>query len=262
MPHRSIEPPDRANPELLVRWARRYAKSRTLPFLVQWMFIVLMVIAIGFAAFISTAALRIGSPPLFYACIAVIGAMLLALVIFSMTRWGGDHISHITDWLYGSEGYVEYNAKNGSEWRHWWYAAFGGGLVVYHIVGALLISFRRIPLEYLLPFSAVYMVPFLIFMIISQGLGAWAYIWPLLYGLHALLLLLGAPIRFTGPYELLNVVLPVLGYGFVAILVGHAYSRFALSRLKRYARSGFNPADFPLEEDEDEEQERGEGKET
>jgi len=123
----------------------------------------------------------------------------------------------------------------------WVYAA-GIGLAAYHLVGVFLIAFRHLPLEYMQPFSALYMVPFFIAMTISQRLGFWAFIWPLLYGVHALLLVAGVPIRFTDVHlEIFNMIVPVFGYGFVAIIVGHIYSRYALHRLKALVRSGFDP---------------------
>ena len=63
-------------------------------------------------------------------------------------------------------------------------------------------------------------------------------LWPGLYALHAILIVAGAPIVFTGAWEGLNMLLPVAGYGLLAGLAGHIYSRFALRKLKDAARAG------------------------
>ena len=86
------------------------------------------------------------------------------------------------------------------------------------------------------------MVPFFVAMTISQRLGFWAFIWPVLYGLHAVLIMAGVPIRLTAvQLEILNMIVPVFGYGLVAIVFGHLYSRYALRRLKALVRAGFDP---------------------
>ena len=66
--------------------------------------------------------------------------------------------------------------------------------------------------------------------------GPAIFLWPCLYALHALLIVAGAPILFTGVWGFLNVLLPLAGYGFVTALVGHFYGRFALRKLKEFAR--------------------------
>jgi hypothetical protein len=58
-------------------------------------------------------------------------------------------------------------------------------------------------------------------------------LWALLYTLHALLILAGAPIVFHGKWWNLNLALPVFGYGILSLLAGHIYSRVALRRLRR-----------------------------
>jgi hypothetical protein len=59
--------------------------------------------------------------------------------------------------------------------------------------------------------------------------------WPALYAIHAGLLLAGAPIRVEGPWDPLNMLVPTIGYGLVAGLAGHLYSRHALRRLRQAA---------------------------
>ncbi len=232
------------DPRLIVQWARRYAKSRTISFLVQWVFIVAMVVVIGVTAALTNMAYQSGNDVLVYVSVAFMGLMILALTWFSLSPWGGDLVFRITQWLYGEEGYVSYSEEAGEadSGHAWLLTTLGGGLVIYHLVGALLVSLNYLSLHHLQPFSALYMAPFLIYMIRAQGLGFWAWFWPILYGLHAILLLAGAPIRFPGQWTILNMIVPVFGYGLVAIIAGHVYSRYALRKLRRLARSGLDTA--------------------
>lgn len=224
------------DPRLVVRWARSYARSRTISFLVQWVFIVVMVLGIGVAAGLTQTAHTQGNTMLFGFSVACMCLAILTLVWFSTSRWSGELIFNITNWLYGREGYVSYSGAPGHDTFPLWLTVMGGGLVVYHLVGALLISFNYMDIRYMQPYSAAYMTPYLMVMIVYQGLGFWAWVWPVSYGIHALALLWGVPFRFGERHELLNIIVPVFGYGLAAILFGHVYSRYALRQLKRLTR--------------------------
>lgn len=102
-----------------------------------------------------------------------------------------------------------------------------------------------IPIRYMQPVSALYCVPFLVILsfLMRPAVGRLALLWPALYGLHAILIVAGVPILMTGKWEGLNVLIPVAGYGLLSGLVGHLYSRYALRRLKRAARSGLAGGD-------------------
>lgn len=236
------------DPRLIVRWAQRYARSRTISFLVQWVFIVTMVMIIGIAATLTNKTYRPESMGLFYLCIVSMVLSILAMTWFSVSKWGGEVIWRITQWLYGDEGYAAYLGDRHDGPTPWWVTALGGGLVVYHLVGAILVSFRILPLAYMQPFSAAYMAPFLALMILYQRLGFWAWIWPIFYAAHGVMMVMGLPIGFPGQWQLLDMAVPVFGYGLIAILTGHVYSRFALQQLKRLTRDGL--IDAPAEEDD------------
>lgn len=235
---RSAPPLQPGDPRLIMRWARRYAKSRTISFLVQWVFIVAMVVIIGVTANLTSLSYRQENMGLFSVSVAAMFLSIIALTWFSVSPWGGELIYRVTQWLYGAEGYVEYTADQHKGPIPVWLSALGGGLVIYHLVGALLVSFRWLNFENMQPYSALYMAPFLMVLILYQGLGWWAWIWPFLYAVHAVLMLLGYPVSFHGRWMILNMVVPVFAYGLFAILVGHVYSRWALWNLKRVARQG------------------------
>lgn len=92
------------DPRLVVRWARRYARSRTISFLVQWAVIVPMVLAVGLAASLTNTAYRTGNMGLFALSMTFMGLVVVALAWFSLSRWGGELIWRVTQWLYGEEG--------------------------------------------------------------------------------------------------------------------------------------------------------------
>jgi hypothetical protein len=251
----SFEPGD---PRRIMRWARRYAKSRTISFLVQWVVIVVIVSVVGIAAGLTNEAYRAGNMGLVTISVVAMAMSILALTWFSASAWGSEVVWRVTQWLYGREGYVAYESDAHPGPLPWWLTALGGGLVVYHLLGALLVTFNKLPLGLMQPYSALYMAPFLGLMIYYQRLGIWAWIWPVLYAAHAVAVLQGWHVVFRGQWQMLNMVGPIFGYGLVAILVGHAYSRFALWQLKRLTRSGM-PAWSPEDEDRDEADPPGSG---
>jgi len=245
------EPMPMEDPREIAKWANRYAKSRTIPFLIQWVFIVLLAVVLAGMAYLTMTAYRTDDTMWFLVSAASIVVMIVVLAWFIAPRWGGERIYRISQWVYGEEGYAAYLGGNVEEdiTASRWVYVVGIGLVLYHLTGALLIASRHLALEHMQPFSALYMVPFFVAMSISQRLGFWAFIWPLLYGLHAVLILAGAPLRFTSVnLEMLNMILPVFGYGLVALVVGHVYSRYALHRLKGVVRKGLEAGAEEAEE--------------
>lgn len=237
MNRKSSSPPesrDLVDPRAIALWASRYARSRTISFLVQWVLVVFMVAVIGVAAGLTSSAYEQGNLGLFTLSVALMGVVFLVMAWFSLSQWGADLVWTVTMWLYGKEGYAE---ASGREPMPPWLTALGGGLVAYHLVGAILVSFGLLRLQWLQPFSALYMTPYLCALIVRQRLGWWAWIWPTLYGLHAVALLAGLPMRFPPPWRLLDLIVPVFGYGLLAILAGHVYSRYALRRLKQLTRA-------------------------
>lgn len=251
MPAAHATPPlEPGDPRRIMRWARRYAKSRTISFLVQWVVIVVIISVVAIAAGLTNQAYRAGNMGLVTISVAAMALSILTLTWFSASAWGGEVVWRVTQWLYGREGYVAYESDAQPGPLPWWISGLGGGLVVYHLLGAMLITFNRLPLNLMQPYSAVYMAPFLGLMIYYQRLGIWAWIWPVLYAAHAVGVLLGWHVVFSRPWEMLNIVGPIFGYGLVAILVGHAYSRFALWQLKRLTRSGLPDWSPEYEEDD------------
>jgi hypothetical protein len=91
--------------------------------------------------------------------------------------------------------------------------------------------------RFMQPVSALYVVPFVTFLILVQRpmSGYLMLIWPALYAVHAILILAGGP-TFRGRWDVLNMLIPTAGYGLFSTLIALLYSRYALFRLKRLAR--------------------------
>jgi len=103
-------------------------------------------------------------------------------------------------------------------------------------VGLGLLGF--LPVRLMQPISALYVVPFVCYLGLKTRrlrIGSpFMFLWPALYAMHAVLLVTGVPIGM-GP--MLDMFVPTVGYGLLAALSGHVYSRVALRRLRRLAAS-------------------------
>jgi hypothetical protein len=102
------------------------------------------------------------------------------------------------------------------------------------------------PEKYMQPVSAIYLVPFLVilWLLMRPMVGPIALLWPALYTLHAVLILIGVPILFTGPWDPLNMLIPTVGYGLIASLIAHIYSRIMLRRLRCMTRGNLSVEEF------------------
>ena len=114
------------------------------------------------------------------------------------------------------------------------------------VIGSVFLGMKDfIKIKYMQPVSALYVVPFMVFLYFWQRpkIGHLALLWPTLYGIHAVLIVVGVPILFTGNLIPLNMILPVFGYGFLTYIIGHIYSRYALKKLKEAAHLEENATD-------------------
>ena len=221
------------------KWTRRYAQSRTLPFLVSLVVFVLLFAANGISALLVGRAFQSGNMLAVGISIGALVVALTATAFFSIPKWGGKLIIRIAGRLYRSEGYATLSPPSPIH-KHPWPVKVAGFLFGACILTSVALGvLGYIPIKYMQPVSALYCVPFLVFLGFwfrpMAGPGPFGLIWPLLYALHAILVVAGAPIQFTGGWESLNMLIPVAGYGLLCGLIGHIYNRFALSKLKRLA---------------------------
>ena len=216
------------------RWTRRYAQNRTLTVIA-----LLAIFCVGFAVFgglsyLTGWAYHAGRRTLAVSSMLVLCGFAVWWLWFSFI--GGARIMRgLSERLYQGEGGVSVGAGAGRvEGKGVQLAAFVFMFCVIASVGLGFLGF--IPIGLMQPVSALYSVPFLCYLGVKlHRLGAgspFIFLWPALYGIHAILLVTGVPIGM-GP--MLDMFVPTVGYGLVAALAAHVYSRYALRKLKRLA---------------------------
>jgi len=215
------------------KWARRYAQNRTLAVVAA-----LVIFALGSCVF--------GGLSLLTAWAYVVDKRVLAgasmLVLCGFAVWwlwfsfvGGVRIMRsISARLYRGEGSASVGLPLGPGAMSHPPTLIGFVFMfcVLASVGLGLLGF--LPTRYMQPISALYVVPFLCYLGLKmRRIGSpFMFLWPGLYVIHAVLLVAGVPIGM-GP--MLDMFVPTVGYGLVATLSGHVYSRIALRRLRRLA---------------------------
>jgi len=232
------------DPRELSRWVRLYAQNRSLPMVASLVIFVVFSVAIGGGSYLAGAAYLTGHMVLFAACIVELVFVIAALIYVSVPQWGGKRMEQLAKRLYAKEGQVAVATTQVAGRRR-------AGLLLGLVFGACIVAslilglLGYIPHKYMQPVSALYVVPFLVVLnvLMRPAVGWLMVLWPALYALHAILIVAGAPILFTGEWDGLNMLIPVAGYGLLAGLVAHIYSRFALHRVKRLARMGLPGAD-------------------
>ncbi|MCK4323816.1 MAG: hypothetical protein KAW89_04750 [Armatimonadetes bacterium] len=230
------------------KWTRRYAQSRTLPMLVLFaIYVVATAVFSGFCYLMFTAGALARGPAVAVAALLLIGGFAgcaTAGVIWIMRR--------MSERLYRSEGAVSPGPSPGENmsWRSPVVALVFTLVFMFCLTASVALAIREVvPMRYMQPISALYIIPALVYMgIIQRGaVSPFMVLWPALYALHAILLVAGAPIHFGAILGMLNIFVPVVGYGVIAALAAHIYSRYALRRLRTLATSPETP-DQSIEE--------------
>jgi len=218
-------------------WVRKYAQNRTIPFLVSMAIFLLLFAAISIPSYLGGRAYLSGNMPALGICIFSLVIACVALFFFSVPKWGGKLIEKISRRLYGDEGVTTLPPPARIK-KYRWVGGVAGLVFASCVVGSVQLGMLGfIPIEYMQPVSALYVVPFLVFLIIWQRpmISLLSLLWPILYALHAILVVMGVPIQFSGKWTSLNMLIPVAGYGILCGLLGHLYSRYALKKLKEAA---------------------------
>ena len=219
------------------KWTRKYAQNRTIPVLIALAINLCLFAGIAIPSYFGGKAYKSGNFVLFWICIFVLAVAMISLVFFCVPKWGGKFIARISRRLYNREGDVLIAIPKTIKKKQWvgYVVAmvFGSCVLISVILGLL----GYLPIKYMQPVSALYVVPFLVFLYLWQRpiIGPLALLWPILYAIHAILVVAGVPIQFGGPFVFLNMLIPVAGYGILCGLTGHIYSRYALKKLKTAA---------------------------
>lgn len=228
------------DPRKIGKLSRSYAQNRSLGVVVFMVLFLVLFVSISVPSYFGGMAYRDGQWGIFCVCMAILMVALVGTVYLAVPRWGSKLIERITERLYAGEGNAQLSCPMSS----------GRKLVGWCLVAIFLVcvpvtvelGFLDVfPEKYMQPVSAIYLVPFLVAIWLLQrpAVGPIALLWPTLYALHAVLILTGIPILFTGPWDWLNMLIPTVGYGLLTGLLSHVYGRFVLRKLRRIAREGF-----------------------
>jgi hypothetical protein len=220
---------DKRDVREIPKWARRYSQNRTLSSIVFQVIFIFGASMFGGLSYLTGLAYVRDQRTLAAAGVLALSAWTVFWVWFSL-RGARRMLPKITTWLYRGEGQVspDQSASLVSDPKPTW-AVFVFGFCVLASVGLGLLGF--IPVRLMQPVSAVYVVPFMLYLGWTQRTSGSPFMlaWPLLYGIHAILLALGI-LPSLGP--MLDMFVPTVGYGLIAGLAGHIYSRIALRRLR------------------------------
>jgi hypothetical protein len=215
-------------------WSRRYARSRTMGVIVSLAIYSVGFVGLGLLWHGAGLAYRSESWVLLSLCIVGLAPAHILIVYVSLTKSGMTRFEQFVNRYYTNEGTVQIEYYLSRKWMMR-LGVLSGFVFGSCIIGNVALGlFGYVSLKYQQPQSALYLVPFLVMLwyLMRPQLPAFALLWPGLYGLHAILVVAGAPIQFTGSLTALNMLLPVVGYGLLSALIGHAYNRYALRKLK------------------------------
>jgi len=217
------------------KWSRRYAHNRTLPVLVNLGLNLVAFVAIGGSGKLAAREGQAGHKLMAVAFVVVsLAACALWIWLVKTRRHLHRFIHALSDQLYGAEGTAVAPAKpRGCSRAH----------LVVAIAFALCVTLQVLAgfafettIRYVVPIMAAYSIPFLLYVLTRQGGRAAPFmlLWPGLLLIHAALALAGVH-PFSDEPNLVNVLVPAFGYGAIAALASHVYSRVALRRLRSLA---------------------------
>jgi len=219
-------------------WARTYARNRTLSVAVAMVAFLGGCALFGGLSLLAAWAYKAGHSLLAAGAIAALAVFAVWWIWFCFVG-AARLLPRVTERLYRTEGQVSIGAPREGEQgcppvSLWVALVFSLCVAASVVLGVLDIT----PIRYMQPISALYCVPFLCYLSarIGKAGSPFMLLWPALYGLHAVLIVAGAPVYFER-WEALNMLVPVAGYGLLAAVAGHVYSRVALRRLRALAQS-------------------------
>jgi hypothetical protein len=215
------------------KWASRFARNQTVPVLVvQVIFVLGAALFAGLGCLIGWAHTH-DQRTLAVASAVGLFAFSVWWVWFSFFGAGGI-IRQISERLSRSQGTASIGPPPFAAGRP---VPLVGFLFMFCVLSSVVLGgLGFLPVRYMQPVSAIYVVPFMLHLAAKQwNTGSpFMLLWPTLYAVHAVLIVAGAPIS-RGPG--FDIFVPTVGYGFVAAFAGYLYSRFALRRLRAIARS-------------------------
>ncbi len=228
------------------KWTRKYAQNRMLTPIVLMVMVMLfgmlVAVLVGFPSALVLIAFKKGNMILGCVGIAVLVAALVAIVkfeIFFLRKFGGKNRGLIDQLIeqriYGKEGTASIPLPKITKKMRGLDYLVGAIFLIYMLGVNSLCIMGCIAFKYQQPLMALFFVPVFVFeyyFLLQPKVGPITLLWPTLYAIHAILILAGVPIFFTGYMRFWNMFIPLVGYFLLAYGIGHLYSRYALKKLK------------------------------
>jgi hypothetical protein len=237
----SINSQDMEKIREIPKWSRKYAQNRSLTILI----LLGMCVLIGFFAVVPLLLILAG---LFYRNIILVFVGVIALVAFIVfykslfKKYGGENrglIDQLIDRkIYGKDGVASMPIPKRNKKTESIGIVFAVVFCVCMLANVILCVEGYISIKYMQPISVLYVIPFLVFQYydLRPKVGPLILISPVLYTIHAILIVTDVPIYyFSGALGFLNILLPIYAYTSFAYLISHIYSRYALKKLKTVA---------------------------
>jgi len=236
----------------------RYARNRVLPFIL-WLLgvqIFTMIFTMGLCSL--TLLLKRGGHPVLIILSIVFNASVVAGMLWMTVTGRLSRIfQSLTEKVYREEGSAVPTSRSRRAARGpRWYlgAALGGFALPCLLILAMFFFLQvvKVPPAYIQPAMATVIVPALIVLaLVSPDDPKWlGVIPPMLYAMHAVLMLAGVRLSVFGVGDLagrdqlfptgqqiLEVSMPLFAYGMLWLITRHIYSRVALRRLRTLART-------------------------
>ncbi|MBN2589032.1 MAG: hypothetical protein JXA96_04160 [Sedimentisphaerales bacterium] len=230
----NTKPTEMENLKEIPKWMRKYVQNRMLTNLVLFIIYIVLFSGIYIPIYLDETFFKNDNVIAESICKIVSLSAIILLLYFSIPKWGLHKLWKWVDQRIYHEGNISLseptlmktNKKIGK---------IVGRLFFICVIGSVFL-YGYIPKEYMQPVSAVYCVPFMVFLYFWQRpkYSPLMLIWPILYTIHAILIVAGVPIVFPEESGLisLNTFIPIVGYGFLTFLIIFIYSRYALRKLK------------------------------
>jgi len=228
------------------KWSRKYAQNRMLTPIVLMVMVILLgmfvAVLVGFPLALAVAGFWKRNMILGLVGIAVLVAALVTILIVMIiifSKFGGKNRGLIDQLIeqriYGKEGTASIPLPKITKKMRGLDYLVGAICLIYMLGVNSLCIMDYIAFKYQQPLMALCFVPVFVFeyfFLLRPKVGPLFLILPILYTIHAILILAGVPIFFTGYMRFWNMFIPLIGYAFLAYVIGHLYSRYALKKLK------------------------------
>ena len=230
--------PDMKKLKEIPKWTKKYAQNRMLTNLIFCLMYIVLFLGISAPPYLYGLLFKNDNVLAKFIFLIPALASLIFLLYISVPKWGGLKLWKWVDQRIYREGNVSISVRELKKTKKK-IGSIAGLIFMACLMSTMFICEKYVPIEYMQPISAIYCVPFMVFLYLWQRpkYGPLMLLWPALYAIHAILIVAGVPIVFSKESGLvsLNMYIPSFGYGFLTFIIIYIYSRYALKKLKTAA---------------------------